>query len=497
MSNFNNSPTSANSVIKSTEDVLLGLSLKQFVFQDADRGDSLRDVVITGLPKHGGLLLDGVPLAEDQRFSAVDLVEKKVTYRPIPDFNGIDALEFRVSDGKSDSEQKYILSFEVAPVNDAPVISAGVSKSQQATEGVSYSYEVPANAFRDVDGDGVLLYKASLSNGKALPKWLKFDAASRLLSGTPNDEDSGIVLGVKIMAIDTGKASVADTFDLQVIGVNQSPKAREIMKPASATEGKAFSYSLPKGTFTDNDKGDVLEYAIENIPTWLSIDKSTGKISGKPDYVAADNGSVSLKITAADRSGLKAESSLVVNIANVSALKGTALNDKLIAGKGEDRIAGGKGADILTGGADSDVFIFASGDSGQHAGFDVITDFEKRGVHTGDLIDYKAALVIGGSSLSATEAQASINSVTGVASFFAGSGQTMLDALSDIATRFSAEKDAVGEFAFFQLAQSGSHFLFISDGKPGLSAADVVIELIGVNSISGLDLTAGNLAITS
>ena len=52
-----------------------------------------------------------------------------------------------------------------------------------ATEGIAFSYTVPANRFADPDGD-VLIYSAAQSNGSALGGWLAFDAATRTFSGT-------------------------------------------------------------------------------------------------------------------------------------------------------------------------------------------------------------------------------------------------------------------------------------------------------------------------
>ena len=39
--------------------------------------------------------------------------------------------------------------------------------------------------------------------------------------------------------------------------------------------------------------------------------------------------------------------------------------------------------------------------------------------------------------------------------------------------------------------------MFISDGVSGVGANDVVVELVGVTTIKGLNLTGGDLTITS
>jgi Ca2+-binding RTX toxin-like protein len=179
----------------------------------------------------------------------------------------------------------------------------------------------------------------------------------------------------------------------------------------------------------------------------------------------------------------------------VDSLSGGMGNDSITAGAGADTVTGGKGADSMTGGIGSDTFVFASGDTGQATGSDTISDFAKGTVITGDRVDYAADLVIGGNSSAATVSQALINQSTGVATFATKSGATLTDALADIATRFTAAGDAAGEFALFRVGGKGNHYLFISDGTAGVGVNDVVVQLVGVTSISGIALDGGNLTI--
>ncbi len=183
-------------------------------------------------------------------------------------------------------------------------------------------------------------------------------------------------------------------------------------------------------------------------------------------------------------------------------IAGNALTNLLNGREGSDKLSGGKGADTLVGGAGKDTFVFVAGDSGQTTGFDQIKDYAKGAVGTGDLIDFGANLVKGGVAATATDARASINATTGVATFTASSGKTMADALADVANSLKldgmngAPKDVAGEFAFFQVNGTGDYYLFISDGKAGVTSNDVVVQLVGVTSIGGIDLTDGNLTIT-
>lgn len=206
---------------------------------------------------------------------------------------------------------------------------------------------------------------------------------------------------------------------------------------------------------------------------------------------------------------------------------GGAGNDILLGGLGKDTLFGGTGTDKLTGGAGSDTFVFQLGDTVWNTSggnlttpvVDQILDFQKGfGASNADTIKFVNApesasmlpsaygdaahvnlslgeigLSIGGSDAAATASQASINQSTGVASFAAGSGKTLMDAVNDLATSFKENGDSAGELALFKVNNSGNYYLFVSDGEAGLTANDVVVQLAGITKINGIDLTNGAL----
>lgn len=188
---------------------------------------------------------------------------------------------------------------------------------------------------------------------------------------------------------------------------------------------------------------------------------------------------------------------------NIEGVQGSSYNDTITGNTQANVLNGRKGADMLTGGSGKDSFVFAAGDSGQATGFDKIADYAKGVLGTGDLIDYSVSLSKGGVATTAAADRASIKAITGIATFASGSGTTMADALADVAKSLSVDglngavKDVAGELAFFKVNNTGDYYLFISDGVAGVGANDVVVQLIGVTSIGGIDLTGGNLTITS
>ncbi len=245
----------------------------------------------------------------------------------------------------------------VANVNDAPTLANAIS-DKSATEGTAFSFTVPSNTFTDIDTGDTLTMSAKLASGAALPKWLKF--TSGVFSGTPLDADSATSITVRVTGTDKARATAFDDFVLDIAGINVAPTGKAITKVATATEGKAFKYALPKGTFTDGDKNDVLTYSATSKPDWLSID-SAGNLTGTPSYAAADNGTTSVVFVATDRAGLTATTTLTIKLTNTATIKGTANSETIVAGAGADKITGVAGDDTITGGADNDTISGGAG----------------------------------------------------------------------------------------------------------------------------------------
>jgi len=181
-------------------------------------------------------------------------------------------------------------------------------------------------------------------------------------------------------------------------------------------------------------------------------------------------------------------------MAGADTLEGGAGNDALDGGSGQDRLTGGPGADRLVGGADSDIFSFSFGDSSS-VSFDVIADLGKGEIGVGDRIDVPVSLVVGGSSASATAAQASIDPTTGIATFAKGSGSSLTDAIADVAASLASAGDQAGAFAFFKVRNTGSFYLYVSDGVAGHSSNDLLVQLSGVSNLTSISLESGDLTI--
>ncbi|MCC6917548.1 MAG: putative Ig domain-containing protein, partial [Nitrosomonas sp.] len=117
-----------------------------------------------------------------------------------------ETFNYLASDGTQRSSGA--LTVTVQGTNDTPDLVRCLSDVQLA-KSKAFSWQMPADSFRDADRNDTLSYTATLSNGKPLPSWLKFDAAMQIFSGTaPANAKSSI--DVRVTASDGhGECSTA------------------------------------------------------------------------------------------------------------------------------------------------------------------------------------------------------------------------------------------------------------------------------------------------
>jgi phage-related protein len=215
------------------------------------------------------------------------------------------SLRVTVDDGRSGSAYTdFSLSTPAAAaVNHAPTVSSSIA-NQSATEGQTYSYQVPLGLFADADGD-TLTYTATQTNGSAIPSWLSFNAGSRSLSGTV--PTGAADLNLRILVDDGHSGTASADFALvtpSAAVVNHAPTVASSIANQSVTEGQAYSYQLPFGLFADAD-GDSLTYTATQtngfaLPYWLGFNGSSQSLSGTAPTGAAD---VNLRIIVDDGHG--------------------------------------------------------------------------------------------------------------------------------------------------------------------------------------------------
>jgi hypothetical protein len=203
-------------------------------------------------------------------------------------------------------------TFAVSTPASAPSIS-GISAqvpSQIWKQGQPVSLTLAANAFTDPQHEA-LTYRATLSNGQALPSWLSFNATTLSFSGTVPALTSG--LSIKVTATDTSGLSASETF-----AVSTPASAPVVSAPTPAQtwqQGQAVSFTLAANTFTDPQQEALTYTATQSngqaLPSWLKFAASTLTFSGTVPTSAT---ALSLKVTATDKSGLSASETFAASI---------------------------------------------------------------------------------------------------------------------------------------------------------------------------------------
>ena len=272
------------------------------------------------------------------------------------------------------------VALDVGLDNRPPVVVAAVANIAAAA-GTSLSIVIPSGTFSDPDAGDNLTYSVTQADGSPLPSWLRFDEVSRTLSSNALPV---VAMSLKITASD-GALSAYDIFDLSVTQGNRAPVVALPIADQIILVNSAFGYTVPAGTFTDADAGDLLVYSAKladgnPLPAWLTFNAQTRTFSGTPLTV----GLFSVKVLATDGQlnsfdlfDFNVYSTTVNGTPGDDLLTGTgadeifnalAGNDKVYAGAGNDSLLGGDGNDLLSGEAGDDWLNGGGGDDKLYGG---------------------------------------------------------------------------------------------------------------------------------
>lgn len=336
--------------VSADEDADLGFVVPAATFDDPDAGDVLG---------FSATLADGGGLPSWLSFDP-----QSRTFSGTPANGDVGTIQIRVTatDGTGASVSDTF-SLTVLNTNDAPELVAALA-DQNAVQGQSISFLLPAGSFADQDMGDLLTYVASLASGAPLPGWLVFDDATHTFSGVPGNADVGM-LNVRVTATDGEGAAVSDIFAITIDNVNDAPVLGNPLADQAVTAGTLFSYVVPTDTFADADAGDSLSLTARlangsDLPGWLSFDAATGTFSGTFSGTpsASNVGVLDVEVVATDLAGASGSDSftLTVNAAPGQILTGTAGADVLEGSFGNDLIDGLAGADLMTGGDGDDTY---------------------------------------------------------------------------------------------------------------------------------------------
>ena len=156
-------------------------------------------------------------------------------------------------------------------------------------------------------------------------------------------------------------------------------------------------------------------------------------------------------------------------------------HNSIFDGSGNDTLNGGNAADTLEGSDGADSIVAGAGNDSidGFAGNDFLGEGSaNKTMYSGD----------GNNSVVAELADQLIIGCDGV-------GDDTY--IGDVAAYFTSTTDAAGDMAFFHVADKGNFYLLNADETAGVTPNDALVQLTGVMSITSIDLTSVNLALTA
>ncbi|BDV43726.1 sulfurtransferase [Geotalea uraniireducens] len=209
---------------------------------------------------------------------------------------GTAAVTVSVGDGTAVTEQSFTISVSK---NNAPTFTS--TPLTMAVEDVAYRYVVVAS---DSDGDSISYSLVSGPSGMALN--------GATVEWTPSYSQAGSY-PVTVRATDSRGAATDQSYTLVVTDVNRAPSVTAPANQAGA-EGATVSLAI-QGSDPD---GDTVSYSASGLPEGLSINATSGVISGTIGYNAAAASPYTVTITVSDPSGAKGTASFSWSVSNVN-----------------------------------------------------------------------------------------------------------------------------------------------------------------------------------
>ncbi|MHB8165765.1 MAG: putative Ig domain-containing protein [Sulfuricella sp.] len=250
IANVNDTPVlvQALSDLATMEDVPFSFTVSADIFTDADfiHGDSLI---------YSATVVDGSALPSWLNFDAVTQ-----TFSGTPANADVGAIEVKVvATDTGGLAAAGTFSITMENVNDVPVATIPLA-DQTTKSGDAFLYQLPANAFTDIDAGDRLTYSATLADGSALPSWLNIGPATGDFSGVAAGPAASFQ--IKVTATDLAGAAASESFTLDVI--NTAPitmsDASMIMEDSTLpATGNALANDY------DPDAGTVLSVADAGV----------------------------------------------------------------------------------------------------------------------------------------------------------------------------------------------------------------------------------------
>ena len=206
--------------------------------------------------------------------------------------------------------------------NDAPSATGGTVVMSTLNEGATFSYNLGTNFTDDANTDAELTYSlesGTLPGGATLPT-----AGNSAMTGTVGNVSSNTVYTFSIRATDAAGATATQDYQQQINTVAATVTGGTVTI-SSVQEGLSASYDVDTNfTFTTGSTFSAYSLQSGSLPSGLSLNTSTGVISGTMGTVSADTAySFTIRGTDTDGDTVDQAYSWTITDTPVSATGGT------------------------------------------------------------------------------------------------------------------------------------------------------------------------------
>ncbi len=290
------------------------------------------------------------------------------TFTPTANYNGVVSLAYNVADGKGGAIAAN-QSFNLAAVNDAPMLTGSVAMLADGSEDSSYTITLSdlLAGYSDVDGDSLSVSALVADHG------VLADNGDGTWTLSPEANYNGLVsLSYDVVDGNGGITGANQSFNLA--SVNDVPLIVSTSENPVATSAMGINYSGSL-SFTDVDTGDTHSslpiLAVGSAGGTLSSSITEAAGSGVVNWNYVYNlptvfGSVvqtkadSFMVIVDDGHGGLASQNVAINVSMgtsaANSLTGTSGSDIMLGGAGNDSLSDVGGHDVLVGGVGNDTY---------------------------------------------------------------------------------------------------------------------------------------------
>ncbi|MFW1224160.1 tandem-95 repeat protein [Vibrio parahaemolyticus] len=250
----------------------------------------------------------------------VEVVDGKLVFTPVENFNGDAEITYTVTDGQLTDEAKVTVT--VNPVNDAPTIKVdaveSITEDAVSTDTVIATLEV---ADTDTPEDQLTVSLENNSNGYFVLVGNEVKLTQAGVDAVNNDELNLKDLTISASVSDGVNPTASDSDSLIVNRVNDAPTVENAIADQELSEDFA-TYTIDlNDAFKDSDS--ALNFSVSgNSNVLVSIENGIATISPTADW----NGSETLTFTATDPSGESASQTVDFTVTPVVDIKADSTN---------------------------------------------------------------------------------------------------------------------------------------------------------------------------